>query len=44
MFDTSFLQVVVFVVAGALLVGPKDLPVVWSSKKKDDKNEPFGVE
>lgn len=28
MFDTSFLQVVVFVVAGALLVGPKDLPVV----------------
>ena len=28
MFDTSFLQVVVFGVVGALLVGPKDLPVV----------------
>jgi Sec-independent protein translocase protein TatA len=28
MFDTSFLQVVVCVLAGALLVGPKDLPVV----------------
>jgi Sec-independent protein translocase protein TatA len=28
MFDTSFLQVVVFGVVGALLVGPKDLPIV----------------
>lgn len=28
MFDTSFLQVLVLGVAGALLVGPKDLPVV----------------
>jgi len=28
MFDSSFLQVVVFGVVGALLVGPKDLPMV----------------
>jgi Sec-independent protein translocase protein TatA len=28
MFDTSFLQVVVFGAVGALLVGPKDLPMV----------------
>ena len=28
MFDTNFLQLVVFGVVGAMLVGPKDLPIV----------------